>query len=276
MRKTSVLTIAFAAGLAAVLALAVFNDGDDRSRAGTLQPDATDQSIWIPSPGTTWQWQLAGTIDLTVEAEVFDIDGFEASAALVAEIHDKGSRVICYISVGSWEDWRPDAGDFPESVKGKSNGWPGELWLDIRQLDILGPVMESRLDMCRDKGFDAVEPDNIDAQSNDTGFPISYSDQIAYNTWLSEQVHARGMSIGLKNGAALVTDLVDLFDWALTEECYNYDECAAFSPFVAANKAVFHTEYQHNASEFCPRAVALGFSSMRKNWDLDAWRDTCW
>lgn len=233
-------------------------------------------SIWIPAPGTTWQWQLDGTIDLNVAAEVFDIEGFDASADLVADIHAKGAKAICYISAGSWEDWRPDAGDFPESVKGKSNGWPGELWLDVRQLDILGPIMEERLDMCRDKGFDAVEPDNVDGQSNDTGFPISYSDQISYNTWLADQAHARGMSIGLKNGPDMVTDLVDLFDWALTEECYHFDECAAFSPFIANNKAVFQTEYEHTTSEFCPQATALGFSSMRKNWNLDAWRDTCW
>jgi len=54
---------------------------------------------------------------------------------------------------------RPDAGAFPDAVKGDSNGWSGERWLDIRRLDVLGPIMQRRLDLCKQKGFDAVEPD---------------------------------------------------------------------------------------------------------------------
>jgi hypothetical protein len=48
--------------------------------------------------------------------------------------------------------------------------WPGEHWLDVRRLDVLGPILERRLDLCRQKGFDAVEPDNVDAYANDSGF----------------------------------------------------------------------------------------------------------
>jgi hypothetical protein len=48
-------------------------------------------------------------------------------------------------------------------------GWPGEKWLDIRQIDQLAPIMRARLDACRAKGFDGIEPDNIDEYTNDTG-----------------------------------------------------------------------------------------------------------
>ena len=66
---------------------------------------------------------------------MYDIDLFDNDVAAVAALHAQGSVVICYISVGSWEDWRPDAGQFPSEVLGNDyEGWPGEKWLDIRRI----------------------------------------------------------------------------------------------------------------------------------------------
>ena len=89
------------------------------------------------------------------------------------DLHALGSDVVCYLSAGSWENLRPDAGDFPARVMGRSNGWPGEQWLDIRKIGVLGPIMKARLDMCAAKGFDAVEFDNVDGYQNRTGFPLT-------------------------------------------------------------------------------------------------------
>ena len=55
---------------------------------------------------------------------------------------------------------------------GRPNGWPGERWFDIRRLDVLGSIMRDRIENCRRKGFDAVEPDNVDGYANRTGFPL--------------------------------------------------------------------------------------------------------
>jgi hypothetical protein len=74
----------------------------------------------------------------------------------------------------------------------------------------------TRLRLCREKGLDAVEPDNIDAYTNDTGFPMTYEDQLRFNRWLASEAHALGLSIGLKNHPEQVPDLVSDFDWALT------------------------------------------------------------
>ncbi|OGO71665.1 MAG: endo alpha-1,4 polygalactosaminidase [Chloroflexi bacterium RIFCSPLOWO2_02_FULL_71_16] len=234
-------------------------------------------SVWRPPVGTTWQWQLTDLpVDLSVDAEVYDIDGFENKASVVQALHARGRKAICYINAGGWEDWRPDAGDFPGAVIGEPlDGWPGEKWLDIRRLDVLAPIVGARLDMCRDKGFDAVEPDNIDGYANDTGFPLNYADQLRYNTWLAEAAHARGLSIGLKNDLDQVADLLPLFDWALSEECFAYDECDLLVPFITAGKAVLHVEYELSTRKFCAEARQLGFSSMRKGWDLDASREVC-
>ncbi|MEV0038912.1 endo alpha-1,4 polygalactosaminidase [Streptomyces sp. NPDC050804] len=230
---------------------------------------------WSPRPGTPWQWQLDGRVDPGPDVPVYDIDGFENSAADVARLHRDGRKVICYINAGAWEDFRPDRAAFPASVLGRANGWDGERWLDIRRLDILGPLMEKRFDMCRAKGFDAVEPDLLDGYLNDTGFPLRAAHQLAYNRMIARIAHQRGMSVGLKNDLPQVPALVGTFDFAVNEECAQYDECARLTPFVRAGKAVLHVEYALPNKDFCTETRRLGFSSMRKNLSLDTWRQPC-
>lgn len=231
---------------------------------------------WKPTPEATWQWQLSGLpVDTSVPADIYDIDLFENSAATVATLHDKGRRVICYMSAGSWEDWRPDASSFPSSVLGRNNGWPGERWLDIRALDVLIPIMEARFDLCRDKGFDGVEIDNVDGYANNSGFALTGADQLTYNRRLAKAAHERGLAIALKNDVEQIPALVADFDLAINEECAAYDECGTLTPFIDAGKAVLHAEYDLTTSRFCPTSAKLGLSSIRKNLDLDAWRQTC-
>ncbi len=232
--------------------------------------------IWQPEPGTLWQWQIdGGTIDTSFDVAMYDIDLFETSESVIRQM--RPDRVaICYFSAGSWEDWRPDAGDFPAEVLGNTlDGWPGEKWLDIRDLVTLGPLMTARLDLAVDKGCIGVEPDNVDGYTNNSGFPLTYADQLAYNLFLASEAHARGLSIGLKNDLDQVGDLIGQFDWALNEQCHSYAECTALAPFVAAGKAVFGVEYEMEPADFCPNANAAGFSFQKKNWNLDAWRYDC-
>ncbi len=236
-----------------------------------------DNCHWVPPPGTTWQWQLSGTLDTTFDVEVYDIDGFDNSAAAVTGLHNDGRKVICYISAGTWEEWRPDADDFPGAVLGNDvDGWEGEKWLDIRNLSVLGPLMEARMDMCLAKGFDAVEPDNIDGYINGSGFPLTAEDQLAYNLFLANAAHNRGLSIGLKNDVDQAEELEPWFDFAINEECFTYNECNSLLPFINAGKAVFSVEYPPYPSNFCVDANALNFSAMKKLLDLDAWMEPCW
>lgn len=225
--------------------------------------------------GLTWQWQLSGPIDLTVDAAMYDLDMFETDAATVRALHAKNRHVICYIDVGSWEDYRPDAASFPESVKGASNGWPGERWLDIRQLDVLRPLMTKRMQQCANKGFDGVEPDLMDAFSNNTGFPLTAADQLRYNRMIADIAHSLGLAVGLKGDPEQASALVGAFDYTINEQCVEFDECDLLRPFIAAGKPVFHVEYSLSTDEFCPVTRPLKFSSMRKHLDLDAWRQPC-
>ncbi len=232
---------------------------------------------WQPAKGLTWQWQLnSSTIDTTVDAQVYDVDGFEVSAATVDQLHAQGRKVICYISVGSWESYRPDADDFPPSALGDTvDGYPDERWLDIRQIDALVPVMSTRMDMCDAKGFDAVEGDLMDGYEASTGFPLTGADQAAWNRRMLGLAHERGLAMGLKNDLAQIPDLADEADFSVNEQCYQYDECDTLVPFIDLNKPVFHAEYSSTLAEFCPTSEALGLSSIRKRVSLDAWRQVC-
>ena len=232
--------------------------------------------IWQPPLQTSWQWQLPTPVDQKINVQMYDIDMFDNDANVVASLHSKGRKVVCYIDVGTWENWRPDAKKFPNVVKGKPvSGWQGERWLDIRRIDILGPIMKARMDLCQAKGFDGMEPDNVDGYSNDTGFPLTYADQIRYNKFVANEAHARGLSVGLKNDVDQVGDLLSSFDWSLDEQCFQYTECHKLLPFIEANKAVFEVEYFLPTDKFCPKANSLNFNSMKKHLNLGKYRVPC-
>jgi hypothetical protein len=250
-------------------------------KAGTKVAPTTTGPVgdwWRPAPGLSWQWQLTGRFDFDVDADVFDLD-LDVEQQVVDTLRGRGAKVICYISVGSYENWRDDADQFPEEVLGKDYaGWPGEKWLDIRRIDLLAPVMLARLDNCASKGFDGVEPDNIEIYTNDTGFPLTYEDQLRYAIWLAEEAHARGLAIGLKNAADQVDELVDLYDFAITEDAFHYGWAVEMAPFIAAGKAIFAAEYTDLPGDFevfCRQSHPLGFSTILKHRDLDAWLHTC-
>jgi hypothetical protein len=232
----------------------------------------TADARWHPKPTTAaWQWQLQGKIDTSLDARVYEVDGFEVAAKTVAQLHRQGRKVICYLDVGSWESYRPDADRFPKAVLGRAyEGYPDERWLDIRRIDLLAPILRHRFDLCRRKGFDAVEPDNIAGYENETGFPLDAADQLRFNRWVAREVHRRDMSVGLKNDPGQVGQLVGRFDFAVVEECFAYDECGMFSPFVAAGKAVFVAEYEEPPASICGQAERLRFSVIRKDDELFA------
>jgi hypothetical protein len=235
---------------------------------------AAEAAIRRPPLSASWQYQLRDRVAVNNSARVFDIDGQETSAATVARLHRAGRYVVCYISAGSYERWRPDAARYPAALLGRSNGWPGERWLDIRRLDLLAPILRARMDMCKAKGFDAVEPDNVDGYSNATGFPLTAAHQLAFNRFLADAAHARGLAVGLKNDLEQARVLVRRFDFAVVEQCFEFDECGALAPFLRARKPVFAVEYRGSRASFCPRAIRLGINAVRKRPDLRAavWR----
>jgi len=244
--------------------------------APSLSPSA---GWWHPVPGLTWQWQIGDDdIDTSINADVYDVDLY-VDQAIIDELHARGKRVICYISVGSWEDWRPDANHFPRDVLGYDyEGWPGERWLDIRQIDKLAPIMQQRINLCASKGFDGIEPDNIEIYTNHTGFPLTYADQLAYALWLSEAAHTRGLAIGIKNAPDMVADSLSFFDFAITEDAFYYGWIDQMLPFIATGKPIFAAEYTDMDVDFkaaCTWGRQRNVSFILKNRDLGAWLHAC-
>jgi len=237
-------------------------------------------AYWVPSHSDSFQLQLANyPPDLTMQADVFELDLFETSQDAIDSLHEIGKRVICYINVGAWEEYRPDAADFSSDIIGKEYiGWAGERWLDISNYENFSSLITTRFDLAASKSCDGIDPDNINGFQQDTGFSITAQDQLTYNIWLSEQAHLRGLSIGLKNNSVQILDLVDHFDFALTEDCAVYGECADFLPFIEQGKVVFQIEYTdtfNSMDAFCPASAANGYSTIFKNRELDAWVELC-
>ncbi len=248
------------------------------------------QAWWAPEPGSQWQWQLSGQkIDTTINVPVYDLDADSTPASVVKALHAKGRKVVCYIDAGSWESYRSDRRAYAPSLLGRRvGGWPAERWVDIRRLDgpagptgrTLRQILTARIDRCRAKRFDAVEPDWMDSYVQPTGFAISTAQQLRFNRFLARTAHARGLGVALKNDKEQTRALAGDFDFGIDEECQHWHECLGrgvkgdpgWAPFIAAGKAVLNAEYTDQTGSCTqPR----GLSSILKHRNLGSWRRQC-
>lgn len=206
----------------------------------------TRATTWRPSAGTSWNYQLTGTIDpASTNVDVWDIDLFDATPSTISTLHAAGKYVICYFSAGSIEDWRPDGPKFQPSDKGSPvQSWKGENWLQTKSSNVR-TIMLARLDLAAQKKCDGVEPDNVDAYDNGNGLSLTENDAVDYVTFLAEAAHSRGMAVGLKNAGSIAPRLVSKVEFSVQEECVQYGNCAEFQPFIDQNKPVFHVEYSN-------------------------------
>jgi hypothetical protein len=207
-------------------------------------PTPAPSGRWTPQLGDTWQWQLSGTINTSVDAKVYDIDLFDTPAATISALKAAARRVVCYFSAGTSENWRSDYSRFAAADKGSSvSGWAGENWLDTRSANVR-EILKSRLDLAVSRGCDGVEPDNVDGYTNKPGFPLTSATQLDYNRFLATEARNRGLAVALKNTVDLLSQLEPYFDFAVNEQCNEYSECAGYSVFTSKGKPVFNAEYK--------------------------------
>lgn len=260
------------------------------------RPPGYELAIWQPSPGTTWNYVLQHPLRLDHPqgldcAAVYILDLFDTPAETVAFLRARGHRVVAYFSAGTREDWRPDAAQLPPHVLGRAmDDWPGERWLRTGAPEVRA-VMAQRLDLARGKGFDAVDPDNVDAYDNKNGLKLTRDDAVEYVTWLAREARARGLSVGLKNAGDIVPRVLAEVQFAVNEQAVQFGDVDQFLPFVRAGKPVFHVEYpkgededddrQNDAKDVtgrkrdkCFGARPKGFSTIIKNIRLDQWIQT--
>lgn len=238
-------------------------------------PTLASPTWYQPIAGTTWHWQLQNNINTNYEAEVYDVDLFDTSVKQIRALQQQDHKVICYFSAGSIEDWRTDIHTIPASSIGLPlDGWEGERWLDIRDKRVWR-VMQQRLKLAAQKGCDGVEPDNVDGYQNTSGFSLTAEDQVRFNRFLAQSAHVLSLSIGLKNSLELIPQLISDFDFSVNEQCLEYQECSALTPFIKQNKAVFHAEYKPRP-DLCRFAKALSFSTLLLPIELDdRFRQSC-
>ena len=258
------------------LLLPLIGCGGGDSSSNTASPPITSGNWYRPTPLVLWQWQLSGAVNTSYDVAIYDIDLFDSSEALIRSLQSSGKKVICYFSAGSYEDWRTDADQFTTSDLGNPlDGWADERWLDIRSSDVHS-IMKSRLDLAVQKGCDGVEPDNMDGYINNSGFNLTATNQLAFNRLIANEAHSRGLSVGLKNDLDQINELVDYFDFAVNEQCFEYSECETLAPFITNGKVVLNAEYQQEyvnsttlRETMCSQSLNMQFSTLILPLELD-------
>jgi hypothetical protein len=244
-------------------------------------------SWWKPPAQPTWYWQLSGSINNSRAVEIYDIDGEEATKKEVTTLHEKGRHVVCYVDVGGAEEYRSDYNKFVEleeagiEIMGEPiEEWEEERWINIRELKYVEPIMQARFESCASKGFDAVEPDEMEAWLNETKLksgPITAAQQLAYNEWIAAEVHSLGMAVLQKEDGPQTAEQVSLYDGALVEQCNEIGTCNEYVPYVEAGKPVLNAEYALKKAKFCSHDEELGFMGARFNVALNGNRfEPCW
>jgi hypothetical protein len=230
-----------------------------------------------PQPLSSWQIQLTGTLDTTVDVRTYVADA-DTSEAVIDALHAAGRIVICYFSAGTRESFRADAARFPGASLGDPlANYPNERWIDVRDPTVRA-IMRDRVTAAQAAGCDGIEPSGLAGFLATTGLDFTRADQLDYDRWLAAVVHAAGLSIGfVENDAGLAADLLADFDWTIVWSCVDTG-CAAAGPFVAAGKAAFLVEYgdETRAPLVCPSARDLGLSAIiKRDGNLDAFRVGC-
>lgn len=225
----------------------------------------------IPHQLSSWHLQLAGEVDLEIGRDVFDIDLYETSVLEVSAIHNNGGYAIAYFNGGAWQPDKPDSDLYPDSVIGTEpmKGWPQERWLDIRQIAILRPLIRNKLLLAKSKGFDGVDPDNMDGYTNTREFGLKRAHQLTFNKMVAHEAKMLGLAVFLKNADAQVSDLILDFDGAVVEEAFKYNEASSYQPFRDNQKPVFEVEYRAFKKAQVKEATKRGFNCIQAKLSLD-------
>jgi hypothetical protein len=248
------------------------DDGGAMLDADSAAPSA---SAPVFPPDVTWQYQLVGTIDPELDAQLYVIDLFNAPQSVIDRLHAQGKLAVAYLSAGTLENFRTDMNQFPRAAVGRAlQSYPDESWLDVRDQGVRAR-MAARLDLARSKGFDGMLPTNLTAYLHDSGFDLSAADQADYSAWLSQQTHARGMHVGMSGDFGQLDALGPQFDWAVDFGCIENADCEQLAPFSAQGKPVLDVETEGEIATICQRAASYGINALLKRPDFGAYRLGC-
>jgi hypothetical protein len=234
-------------------------------------PASVKAAAWTPPPANaTFDYQIGGPYTPPSGVTVVSRDLTVAPA--------KGLYNICYVNAfqaqpGSESWWKTNHPDLLlRDAQGNlviDEDW-NEIMLDFStaaKRTALTGVVGGWIDQCATKGYRAVEPDNLDSYTRSKGL-LTLSQAIAYATSLSSRAHAKGLAIGQKNTAELSTaDARRIgFDFAVAEECADWDECDAYTATYGSNVIVI----EYSASGFTKACRGFGskLSIVRRDVDV--------
>ncbi|GIM94889.1 endo alpha-1,4 polygalactosaminidase [Paractinoplanes toevensis] len=201
--------------------------------------------VWEPPPADgRFDYQLGGAYPPASGVAIVDRDRTAQPAP--------GVYSICYVNAfqtqpaeNAW--WSANHDDLLLRTKGDGYltdpDWPDERILDIstdtKRAAVAG-IVGQWFAGCAERGFRAVEPDNLDSYTRSNG-RLRQSDAVAYARLLKARAHAAGLAVAQKNAP----DLAGLgFDFAIAEECAVYDECDAYRKLYGDQ--VYEIEYTDN------------------------------
>ncbi|WP_344272184.1 endo alpha-1,4 polygalactosaminidase [Streptomyces hebeiensis] len=258
---------------AAVVATAVVTPLITAGPAG-----AAAQAVTLPPAGANFDYQIGGAYTPPAGVKVVSRDYTASPAA--------GLYNICYVNAfqtqpGAEGEWEKDL--LLRDSKGNVvyDGFWKEAVLDTRTEDKrkrIAAKVNGWIDTCANKGFKAVEPDNLDtfdrfSQLNEAGA----KDLIKR---LADHAHSKGLAIAQKNTAGFSTERdATGADFAIAEECGEWDECGDYVEGFGNNVIVieYKEEYlRKSCSEFGGRlSIVLRDLDVKPLGDPAYVRKTC-
>lgn len=272
MRLTRYITLVLAmAGIASCSLQTRLEPSNSLQTGKSALPTA---QIAVPKMGSSFQIEIDSYTG-NVAADVIEVDPDDVTTEQVRSLRAKGVYPICYVNVGAWEEWRSDSDRFPKEVIGKDNqNLQGVHWLDIGRYRQYFHLMADRIKVCADKGFLAVDADNVDGWQEDTGFKVTSEEGALYVTELAKTAHNHGLAFALRNDIVQLDYLVGDVDMAVVEDCHEGDACENWSVFLKDKKPVFVIEYEDEHFAECKHDPP-GMTTVRKTTKLDSWVKDC-
>ena len=225
----------------------------------------------------TWALQYQGEL-MPKDRDFMILDLFSYSKEQVESLKNAGVTVYAYFSLHA-EDWRPDYHKFKElSLDSDLDGWRGEDVVSPKYTKELIEIMKARIDLAIKKGFQGIDPDNVDAwyyYLGGKGDKKQIFSTAAYWNEVARYAREKGLACGLKNSAFLY-GLVKP-DFIMCESAYKWSEIEGYLRF---NVPVFNIEYDFINAEraskdsriFSMRKKKKGVGSMdHREWQLSVW-----
>jgi hypothetical protein len=228
----------------------------------------------------TWDWQQNEPYEFGRKLDVFvTTPGRDTRTGVVRMSMINKTKVVCPVSVGTVASTDFFANMYPPQVVGNAvEGRAETHYLDIRNMNAILLLVGKRFNKCQAEQHSVILATDLDSHLVDGDFDISAEDVVAYATALAKIAHDLDMEIVQKDVPDLTPQLVDIFDFALTESCYQDGWCGDMQPYLNAGKIVLDAEYNDrpiNWAEACEYAANNGISMILKDRDLTADLQTC-